>query len=90
VAQILIRRIDDELMVRLEQRAALNSHRVQDEVRQILRDAVMENNPPIIGIGSRLAARFRQCGLETGLVEICQPIDGHSFLSGRSKPKDRI
>jgi Glutamate synthase domain 2 len=43
---------------------------MEEEVRQILRNAAKEENRPVPKLGSRIAARFRKTGLTTDLPEL--------------------
>jgi plasmid stability protein len=43
---------------------------MEEEVREILRNAVREEQAPPTRLGSRIAARFRGKGLETDLPEL--------------------
>jgi plasmid stability protein len=43
---------------------------MEDEVRQILRNAVKGEIRPVARLGSRIAARFRKVGLKSDLPEL--------------------
>jgi plasmid stability protein len=42
---------------------------MEAEVREILRNAAKEESRPATGLGSRIAARFRDTGLKSDLPE---------------------
>ena len=56
--------IDDDVLQKLEERARRNGHSTDEEVREILRDAVKSEGSAAIGLGTRLAAIFS--GIEPG------------------------
>jgi len=70
MAQIVVRDIEDDVKVRLKQRAALHGRSMEEEVRHILRNALKEENRPASRLGSRIAARFAKTGLTTDLPEL--------------------
>ena len=43
---------------------------MEEEVRQILRNAAKEENRPVTRLGSRIAAHFRTAGLTADLPEL--------------------
>jgi antitoxin FitA len=62
MAQLIVRNIDDDLKARLQRRAAQHGQSMEAEVRDILRDAVKQEEPPSGGLGSEIAAMFRGGG----------------------------
>jgi plasmid stability protein len=48
---------------------------MEEEVRQILRNAVRATEPPATRLGSQIAQRFADVGLEGPLPEMRQSID---------------
>lgn len=64
--------LDPKLVSALERRALLRGVSVEDEVREVLRNAVL--GPPMTeyGLGTRMAARFADIGLDKPLPEIRQ------------------
>jgi len=63
MGQILVRNIDNELKRRLKLRAGKHGHSMEQEIRDILRDAVKDEHGPTKGLGTRIAERFRGLGL---------------------------
>ena len=63
MAQLVVRNLDDEVKARLRQRAAAHGCSLEAEVRSILRDAVRQVPRPEGGLGTRIAARFKDIGL---------------------------
>lgn len=79
MAQVVVRNIEDEVKVRLKQRADQHGWSMEEEVRQILRHAVTERGQAPVRLGSRIAARFAGAGLRGALPElhgqILEPMD---------------
>jgi antitoxin FitA len=63
VAQIVVRDIEDEVKARLKQRATQHGRSMEEEVRQILREAVAKYGQAPVMLGSVAAARFAGVGL---------------------------
>ena len=70
IAQVIIHNLEDELEVRLKVRAIQHGRSIEEEVHQILRNAVSEVAPARSGLGSRIAARFAGVGLDEPLPEL--------------------
>ncbi|MGH8703724.1 MAG: FitA-like ribbon-helix-helix domain-containing protein [Burkholderiales bacterium] len=70
MAQFIVRHLEEEVKARLKRRAERHGRSMEDEVRQILRNAVKEENKPVARLGSRIAARFRKAGLTADLPEL--------------------
>ena len=69
MAQLVVRNLEDEVKARLRRRAERHGHSMEEEVRDILRDAVKgEDNVPTL-LGTRLAQRFAGIGLESDIPE---------------------
>jgi plasmid stability protein len=68
VAQILVRNLEDRLKALLQRRARRNHRSMEEEVREILRNALHGEEIPKRGLGSEIVALFsgRGIGLEEG------------------------
>ena len=66
MAQILVRNLEMPLKGRLQRRARRNGRSMEEEAREILRNALREEAAPAVGFGTATAALFRDCGLEDG------------------------
>jgi plasmid stability protein len=68
MAQILVRKLDARIKTRLQSRAKRNGRSMEEEVREILRDALREDRAPKRGLGSEIVALFsgQGIGLEDG------------------------
>lgn len=70
MAQFIVRSLEDDVKARLKRRAARHGRSLDDEVRQILRNAVSQENRPPLKLGTRIAARFARIGLTVDLPEL--------------------
>ncbi len=70
MAQFIVRDIEDEVKTRLKRRAKRHGRSMEEEVREILRNAAKEVNHPRPKLGSRIAARFAKVGLTKDLAEL--------------------
>ena len=70
-SEFTVRNIEDDVKARLKRRAASHGITMEAEVRQILRNAVKDDDVPAgAGLGSRIAARFARAGLTEALPEL--------------------
>jgi len=82
VAQILIRQLDDDVKARLQRLARQHGRSTEEEVREILRNAVRHVDEPPRRLGSRIAARFTGIGLKADIPELRdQPVQPAQFES---------
>jgi len=70
MAQILIRQLDDDLKAKLQRRAREHGRSTEEEVREILRNAVRDQDRPPAELGSRISGRFAKIGLREDIVEL--------------------
>ena len=70
MAQFVVRQLEESVKARLKRRAQRHGRSMEEEVREILRNAAKEENSPIAKLGSRIAARFRGAGLTSDLPEL--------------------
>jgi plasmid stability protein len=80
--------MEDEVMARLQRRARRHGRTTDEEVREILRNAVKDEGARRIPLGRRLRERFAAIGLEDDLPElrgeVAQPaLFGNKKRSGR-------
>ena len=66
MAQLLVRNLEDDVKAKLQERARRHGHSTEEEVRDILRNAVREEGVSGPGLGTRIAALFADIGLEEG------------------------
>jgi plasmid stability protein len=80
MAQILIRQLDPDVKEKLRQRARKHGRSTEEEVREILRNAVRGQEQPPTRLGSRIARRFAGAGLEDDIPELRgQPVGAPEF-----------
>lgn len=70
MAQILIRQLDDNTKAKLQQIARQHGRSTEEEVREILRNAVRGLDEAPSRLGSRIAARFSRIGLSEDIPEL--------------------
>jgi plasmid stability protein len=70
MAQVIVRNLEDAVKRKLKRRAARHGHSMEEEIRDILRNAVKEEGRPERGLGSAIAARFKGIGLEEDIPEL--------------------
>ena len=64
MAQFVVRNIEKEVKTRIQRRATRNGRSMEEEVRDILRDAVKEEDVATGGLGTEISALFSKIGLE--------------------------
>jgi plasmid stability protein len=77
MAQVIVRNLEEEVKTSLKQRAQQHGWSMEEEVRQILRQAVYQSKAPSPGLGTRVSQRFAQMGLSEPLPEL----HGESFAA---------
>jgi plasmid stability protein len=70
MAQLLVRHLDDDVKAKLQRLARRHGHSTEEEVREILRNAVREEGEARVPLGSRLAARFAGLDLTEDIPEL--------------------
>lgn len=80
MAQILIRQLEDDVKAKLQRRARQHGRSTEEEVRDILRNAVRDESQPPAKLGSRIVARFANVGLDEDIAELRgQPVRPAQF-----------
>jgi antitoxin FitA len=85
MAQIVLKNVDDSLMERLKRRAKQHRRNLQEEVRSILRVAAVEEKAVRGGLGTEIAALFRNAGLDQEIRELRCPIPAPRTRNRRSR-----
>ncbi len=70
MAQFVVRNLENTVKARLQRRARRNGHSMEEEVRDILRDAVKEEPSAGGGLGTEIAGLFSRVGLESDIPEL--------------------
>lgn len=63
MAQLLVRNVDDRVKAGLQRRAKRNGRSMEAEIREILSDALAQENTPQRKIGSEIVALFSGQGI---------------------------
>jgi antitoxin FitA len=66
MAQLLVRNLEDGVKAKLQRRAKRNGRSMEEEVREILRDATKTEGARKVKLGTEIAALFRGIGLKPG------------------------
>lgn len=69
MAQLVVRNLDDDVKAKLQQRARQHGRSTEEEVREILRNAVWNETQKTEPLGKRLRALFSEIGLEEDIPE---------------------
>ena len=70
MAQVLVRQIESDVKKKLQHRARRHGRSTEEEIREILRNAVRSEGDAQAPLGSRIAARFRRIGLDREIPEL--------------------
>jgi plasmid stability protein len=79
MAQLVVRNIEAGVKTRLKRRAERHGRSMEEEVRDILRDAVHERESESGGLGNEIAALFKGIGLKKEIPEL----RGHTIKPAR-------
>jgi plasmid stability protein len=71
MAQLIVRNLENEVKKRLQLRAIRHGCSMEEEVRDILRNAVKDDyRHPTAGLGTELAALFAGIGFDAEIAEL--------------------
>lgn len=70
MAQLVVRNLEDAVKKRLQRRAARHGRSMEEEARDILRNALKQDEAPQRGLGTEIAAMFRKSGLDADIAEL--------------------
>ncbi len=70
MAQLIVRNLEEDVKARLRQRASRHGRSVEEEVRDILRNATKEEGKRKGGIGSAINRLFQDIGLKQDIPEL--------------------
>jgi plasmid stability protein len=70
MAQLVVRNIEKEVKVRLQRRASRHGRSMEEEVREILRNAVNAQDVAVGGLGTEIASLFASVGLDQEIPEL--------------------
>jgi plasmid stability protein len=87
MAQLVVRNIESTVKTYLQRRARRNGRSMEEEVREILRNATLQDDAPAGGLGSEIAALFAKTGLaKTGLTSDIPELRGHTVEPAAFEP----
>lgn len=66
MAQLVVRNIEESVKTKLQRRAKRHGRSMEEEVREILRDATKDEAKSRKGLGTEIAELFRGIGLAPG------------------------
>jgi antitoxin FitA len=70
MAQLIVRNLENSVKERLRARARRHHRSMEDEVREILRNSVNQEQTKAEGLGTRIASLFRKHGFENDIPEL--------------------
>jgi len=70
MAQLIVRNLENSVKQRLKRRAAKHGRSMEEEVREILRNAAKEEFKPEVGLGTAIASLFKGTGLKYEIPEL--------------------
>jgi plasmid stability protein len=70
MAQLVVRKLEAGIKLRLQRRAKRNGRSMEEEVRDILRNASKEEATPARGLGTEIASLFKKAGLDVEIPEL--------------------
>ena len=93
MAQFVVRNVEDAVKLRLQRRATRNGRSMEEEVREILRSAVNEENVPSGGVGTEIASLFSKAGLVADIPELkghaIEPVEFEEDAPPERKRRDQ-
>ena len=70
MAQLVVRNLEEDVKARLKRQASRHGHSMEEEVRNILRDAVSAEKLAPAPLGTRVRDRFARIGLDYDIPEL--------------------
>ena len=70
MAQFVVRNLENAVKAKLQRRAKRHCRSMEEEVREILRNAAHEEETPARGLGTEIAALFAKQGLTSEIPEL--------------------
>jgi plasmid stability protein len=70
MAQVIVRNLEDSVKRKLKRRATRHGHSMEEEIRDILRDAVKNEGRSREGLGMEIVELFKGIGLEESIGEL--------------------
>jgi plasmid stability protein len=70
MAQLVVRNLEQSVKVRLQRRAKRHGRSMEEEVRDILRNAVNEPEKQPVGLGTKIASMMKGTGIKFEVEEL--------------------
>ena len=70
MAQFVVRNIEAQVKSRVQRRAKRHGRSMEEEVREILRNAAREEDTPVGGLGTEIASLFKKIGRDADIPEL--------------------
>ena len=70
MAQLVVRNIENGVKTQLKRRALRNGRSMEEEVRDILRAAINEEEVPAGGLGREISVLFAKAGIDFDIPEL--------------------
>lgn len=70
MAQFVVRSIENSVKLKLQRRAKKHGHSMEEEIRDILRSAVNDEDTERGGLGTEISSLFVKSGLECEIPEL--------------------
>jgi antitoxin FitA len=70
LAQLIVRNLEEAVKRKLKRRAARHGHSMEQEIREILRNAVKDEGRQRKGFGTAVVELFKGIGLEEPIQEL--------------------
>ena len=80
--QLIVRNIETTVKARLQRRAKRHGRSMEEEVREILRNAVHQEDEPAGGLGTEMSSLFAKVGLDSDIPEL----RGHEIKPASFEP----
>ena len=82
MGQLIVRNIENAVKAKLQRRAKRHGRSMEEEVRDILRNVVNEDDSPAGGLGSEISSLFSKVGLAADIAEL----HGHEIKPAPFEP----
>jgi plasmid stability protein len=70
MAQLVVRNLESDVKAKLQRRAKRHGRSMEEEVRDILREAANERDTASGGLGTEIAGLFSKAGLDRDIEEL--------------------
>jgi len=70
MGELLVDEIEDDVLEKLQERARCHGRSTEEEVREILREAVITESASPVGLGTQLEEIFHGIGIEEEIPEM--------------------